>query len=120
MSRFAFLNSLAGQSAESVHGETVQYYYFGEHNPYEYTALVTRVNEMILTNLGYQVGSEAMPSLIVDVAHNADKTKGLHPTRINTDFDKIEAAIEIGGEVSMRQVLKVLSTNGGRVRLLVA
>jgi hypothetical protein len=120
MSRFAFLNSLAGQSAESVHGETVQYFRTGEHEPYTYTALVTRVNEMILTQLGFQVGQEAMPSFVVDLRLTTDKTKGITPAEVNTDFDQISLPVDVTGDATPRQVQSILRTAGGRIHLLLA
>jgi hypothetical protein len=120
MTRFAILNQIAAQSHSFHHGETVQYFRTGEHTPYSYKALVTRVNEQILTQLGFQVGQEAMPSFIVDIRLTADKTKGITPGEVNTDFDQISLPVHVTDEPTPRQVQSILRTEGGRIHLLVA
>lgn len=115
MSRFAFLNSLAGQSAESVHGETVQYYYYGEHTPYEYTALIERQYDKIVK----EVGDLSAPSWIVSFVKSTDKTKGIDPVNISTDNDCILIAIHPGEEPVMRSVVKIVSSHANRTRLLI-
>lgn len=116
MNRFSFLNQLSGQSAESVHGETVQYYRFGEHQPYDYTALIERQYDKIVR----EVGDISAPVWIVSIANTTSKEKGISPAEVNTDRDCVSVAIHPGEEPTMRQVVRILTSHAGRTRLLVS
>jgi hypothetical protein len=115
MNRFSFLNSLAGQSAESVHGEIVQYYYYGEHEPYEYAVLVERQYDKIVK----EVGDLSAPSWIVSFATSANKSLGVSPINVNTDSDCVLIAVHPGEEPIMRSVVKIVSSHANRTRLLI-
>jgi len=115
MTRFAILNQLAAQSQLFQHGETVQYFRFGEHEPYTYTALVERQYDQIVK----EVGDLSAPAWVVSLANTTDRTKGITAAEVNTDSDCISLEIHPGEGLTTRQVVKILSSHAGRIRLLV-
>jgi hypothetical protein len=115
MTRFAILNQIAAQSHSFHHGETVQYFRTGEHTPYTYRALVERQYDQIVK----EVGELSAPAWIVGIKINTDKTKGITAAEVNTDSDCIALEIHPGEGLVTRQVVKIVSSHAGCIRLLV-
>lgn len=99
----------------TYHGETVLYRRAGESLNRSYTALVVRDPEEILR----EAGDITVPSLIVGIVANADKSLGLLANEVNTDYDTVRVALHIGETPSERQVVRVLSSHAGMTRILV-
>lgn len=115
MTRFAILNQLAAQIHSFFHGETVQYFRAGEHQPREYTALIERQYDQIVK----EVGDLSSPAWIISLIATEDKTKGITPAQVNTDYDRVNIEIHPGEGFSERSVVRILSSHAGKTRLLI-
>ncbi len=95
-----------------THGETVSYYRSDSINPVSRQALIERDQLKLAPILGE--GEEG-----AIVAFLNDETDGILSGDVDTDMDKIELSMQVGQEAQLRQVLKIISSNGGMTRVLV-
>lgn len=95
-----------------LHGETVSYYRSDSHEPIERQALIERDPLKIAQILG-----ENEEGAIVGFLN--DETDGILSGEVDTNSDRILVSMQVGQEAQLRQVLKIVSSNGGMTRVLV-
>jgi hypothetical protein len=113
MTRFATqFEASAARQLMNLHGESVEFIESGEVESITRNAMIER-DPIALS----QIINEGSPSTIVGFLNHA--TDGITPAMVNTDTNMIRLPIQVGEDPVYRQVLKVISSNGGMIRLLV-
>jgi hypothetical protein len=102
--------NLLAQFGES---EGIVYYPRGSGSPRSISAIVTRNNPDIIS----EVGDVISQYLFVRVLN--DETSGISATEIDSGIDMVDVALRTDGHRERRPIVKVTDTSGGMVRFIV-
>ena len=102
----------AARTLLRLHGESVVYYKSDGSDPSTLQALIERDPVTLAAII-----NEGSGGAIVGLLN--DETDGMDSQNVDTNGDMIELAMQVGQCAERRQVLKIISSNGGLTRLLV-